>query len=269
MNLRGTSFGNVVELPETATLMGDAAPRARRVLRLGAGVLLKDGRASRLSLAEILSGGRLQAQTEPFFLPFRPTGDSPSSRMENTREAVSLIQDALSGFSVTIGLVIDLSRISLEDPAAFTAEAKALLAACAPLGLPLVPEVSVLCGPDSASDILMDANADALLVSDSIAWSDLPPNAQQVFFRTTASPLAKAGGGYVSGKYLLPLTVEWVRQLKRQFVMKPVIAGGSVLRPQDVNALKEAGTSAIAIGAVRSLRPWNVLRIVRRANAIL
>ncbi len=275
MKLRGIDFGSViVSMTETLTLSGDDRPRKRRVVRFGAGVVLSDGRASKEGLAAAL--GKLAVEkkneTKPFFLAFKPMLATTDERIDEMRKAVVVLQDAKGSFPVTFALAIDMTGIPLgEDEAArsvYKEEAKELLAAAASLGAPLVLMVSILLAPEDASDIMLDPNADALLLSDSVAWGDLPERAQKVFFRTKVSPLASVGGGVVRGKYLLPLAVEWVGQLKRRFIAKPIITAAGVLRPGDVNALKEAGVSAVALDAVRILRPWNIGRIIKRAKIL-
>jgi hypothetical protein len=126
--------------------------------------------------------------------------------------------------------------------------------------------VSLLCPPERARELLEDPKIDALVLVDTIAWADMPEYARKVFFGTTASPFPD--GGRVSGKYLLPLAIEWVRQLRRQFVQKPIFTGAGVLRPCDVVALKEVGASGVRFGTARMLRPWNVWRIRRRASTV-
>lgn len=280
MELRGIPFAPVFGIPghaadasrvtvtETLTLEGSAAP-VRTAGFFGAGMLVASGDGAKEGLPHFLESGALSEERRPSMLVFRPTGADVSARMIKTREAASLIQDARERIPVTFAIALDFSRLSAEDSAAFVSEVQETLAEFARLGLPLVPCVSVLCPPETASDILMLPEADALLVDNSIAWNDMPEKARKVFFRTAVSPLGGIGGGRVSGKYLLPLTAEWVRQLKRRLALKPIIAGGGLLRPGDVETLKEAGASAIALGAaVRRLRPWNIGRIVRRAYAV-
>ena len=256
-------------MTETFTISGDERPRMRSVAKLGAGVVLSDGRDSRHSLSEALKRKPWQNEEKPFFLVFRPVLETPEGRMEEMRKAVALMQEAQAAFSVPFALVIDVSRIRMpESASAYKAEVRELLAAAASLGVPLIPKLSILLGPEDASDIMLDPNADALFLSDAVAWSDLPEKAHKVVFRTKVSPLEKAGGGMVRGKYLLPLAVEWVGQLKRRFMGKPVITGAGMLRPRDVDMLKHSGASAIAMGVAATLRPWNVRRIVRRAKKV-
>lgn len=280
MELRGISFAPVFGVPgrmadssrvmvtEACTIEGgDNTERSSKFF--GAGMQVTDEGSARDSLARFLERGTLIAEQRPFVLVFRPTGTDLSSRIAKTRAAVSLLRDARNHIPVAFAIAVDFSRLSVEDPATFLSEVQQILAELASLGLPLMPCVSIMCPPDSASDILMLPEADAILVADSIAWDEMPERARTVFFQMLASPLGAGGKSRVSGKYLLPLTAEWVRQLKRRLALKPIIAGGGVLRPCDVEILKEAGVSGIALGtAVRRLRPWNVGRIVRRAYAV-
>lgn len=206
---------------------------------------------------------------QPFVLVFRPTGDEAEDRMSKTREALALIHDARSKIPVTFAVALDLRQIPLVDRDAFLNETREHLSLLAGLGVPLIPMVSVTCAPETASDILMHAQADALFVSDSLGWYEMPERARKVFFRRTRSPLPGGIESRISGKYLLPLTVEWIRQLKRSLALKPIIAGGGVLRRRDADALKEAGATGFAVtSALRRLRPWNVWRVIRHAHKV-
>ena len=271
MKLRGIDFGSVIDtMTETLTFSGDDRLRMCRGVRFGAGVVLSDGRSSKDTLADFFTKNPFGAKTKPFFLVFKPMLATTDERIDEMRKAVAVIQDAKGAFPVTFALVIDMTGILLgEDATKYIQEAKALLAAASGLSVPLVPLVSILLAPETASDIMLDPNADALLLSDSVSWSDMPERAQKVFFQTTISPLVSVGGGVVRGKYLLPLAVEWVGQLKRRFMAKPIITGAGMLRPQDVNALKATGVSAITLDSARILRPWNVWRIIKRAKHVI
>ena len=82
------------------------------------------------------------------------------------------------------------------------------------------------------------------------------------------SPLAEFGGGGLSGKPLLPIVAEWVASAKKAGITKPIIAGGGILSPNDVNVLKDAGASSVSVSSAAILRGWRVNKIIRRANQI-
>lgn len=126
--------------------------------------------------------------------------------------------------------------------------------------------VSVLIPPGDLAEMMKNSDCDVVLISGEIPWSSLSNEVQKLFFRTTNSPFKN--GGYVSGKYVLPLIVEWVRQVKRGGFQKPIFVGGSVIRSRDALSLLEAGVSAFVLRDAIALRPWNVPFIIRRVKNI-
>ena len=240
------------------------------VVKPGAGVVLNAVGLSGPGLEFVLGLGEWQKIEKPFFISFMSIGDTREERLQELREAVAILKGALPTFKAPVGLQINFSCPNTgHAQEELVADIHESLAIAAELGVPLVPKISVLIPPDKAKEIIKDPNCDAIAVSNTIPWSDLPENVRRVFFRTQKSPLEKFGGGGVSGKYLLPLVVEWVRQFKKFSEGKPIIAGGGILKPKDVDALVEAGASAISPGTVGMLRPWNMKGIIKRAETLL
>ena len=240
------------------------------VVKPGAGVVLNAVGLSGPGLDFILKLGRWQKIEKPFFLSFMSVEATSEKRLEELRQAVALLKEALPQFRAKVGLQINFSCPNTgHDQEELVKDIHQSLQIASVLNIPLVPKISVLIPPDKAREIINDPNCDAIAVSNTISWNDLPEQVRKVFFRTQKSPLEKFGGGAISGKYLLPLVVEWVRQFKKFSGGKPIIAGGGILRPRDVDALVEAGASAISPGTVVMLRPWNMKRIIKRANELL
>ena len=163
--------------------------------------------------------------------------------------------------------------VSIPDPidgdySDFVARAHEALSGIGEKTIPIAIELSVLVPPEIAAEISRDSACDAVYLSGEIPWNSIPEQARAVFFRTTVSPYTSMRGGFVSGKYLLPLSGEWIRQCRRQGMAKPIIVGGGVLRPRDAAALVESGASALCIDTAKRLRPWNVFRIVRRVSRL-
>lgn len=88
----------------------------------------------------------------------------------------------------------------------------------------------------------------------SVPWS--------VVFPGKRSPLAKLGGGGVSGKVAQPFTWRLVKELVEMTDI-PVI-GPSVWGFEDIAALRALGAQAIAFGAVFLRYPWRPTRFIRR-----
>lgn len=280
----GFTFSGVTLTAKTATLAPRAGnmplrkdkltPRefkpASIVVRPGAGVVLNAVGLSGPGLDFLIKTGEWQKLSEPFLLSFMSVGDTREDRLTELRGAVALLKEALPNFSAPVGLQLNFSCPNTghaQDE--LVSDVHESLQIASVLGIPLIPKISVLLPPEKAADILRDQNCDALAVSNTIAWSDLPENVRRVFFQTNRSPLERFGGGGISGKYLLPLVVEWLRQFRRYHTEKPIIAGGGILRARDVNELVEAGASAISPGSVVILRPWKMRGIIRRAKELL
>lgn len=110
---------------------------------------------------------------------------------------------------------------------------------------------------------------DAIDCSNTIPWGELPDRIPWAnIFGSDKSPLAKFnfGNGGLSGKYLLPIVADWIKEARDNGVHMPIIAGGGILKPKDVLTMKKAGADAIALGTVFMLRPWNVKAIIKEAK---
>jgi len=282
--LPGFTFLGTTLTAKTATLLArpgnmplrkdNLTPRefipASIVVRPGAGVVLNAVGLSGPGLAFLLGTGRWQKLDAPFFLSFMSVAGTREERLDELRKAVEMLKTELSNFKAPVALQINFSCPNTgHDQEELVKDIHEALKIASVLNIPLVPKISVLIPPDQAAEILRDPNCDALAVSNTIAWADMPQEVQKVFFQTNKSPLARFGGGGVSGKYLLPLVVQWLEQFKKFNVGKPIIAGGGILKKDDVDQLVAAGASAISPGSVVILRPWNLKSIIKRANELL
>ena len=241
-------------------------------VRPGGGVVLNSVNLSGPGLPFLLNLGRWQKIEKPFFLSFMSVEETKEARMDELKKAVEILKKELPNFKAKIGLQLNFSCPNTgHDQEMLAGEIHEALAIASVLGVPLVPKISVVLSPGVAADIMKDPNCDAIAVSNAVPWKDVSPEVREAFFHTTDSPLAQFGGGAVSGKYLLPLVVEWIRQFRHQHegIAKPIIAGGGILRASDVDKLIEIGATAISPGTVTILRPWNLKAIIARANELL
>lgn len=88
----------------------------------------------------------------------------------------------------------------------------------------------------------------------SVPWSAVFPEKK--------SPLAKLGGGGVSGKVVQKYTWEMAKDLAAQTKI-PVI-GASVWEYEDIQKLFDLGAKAIAFGSIFLRYPWRPTRFVKR-----
>ena len=111
---------------------------------------------------------------------------------------------------------------------------------------------------------------DAIIMSNTIPWGQLPDRIDwKGLFGTDVSPVAKYGGGGLSGKPLLPIVTDWIRGARVKGVVKPIVAGGGILSKADADRMLDAGADAVELGSVAFLRPWRVQGIINHVNARL
>lgn len=215
--------------------------------------------------------GRWQKIKKPFFISFMAVGESFEMRYLETINFAILFKKFLTCFNAPVGLQINGSCPNVKIDALKPAEEmkKMLEVLSAYVSVPLIPKISVLMSVETAKEIADDPNCDALCVSNTIPWGALPDKINwKKLFGTDVSPLAEFGGGGMSGKPLLPIVAEWVADARKIGITKPIIAGGGILSPDDVNILKSAGASSVSVSSAAILRGWRVKKIIRRANKI-
>jgi dihydroorotate dehydrogenase len=212
--------------------------------------------------------GLWQNMKNPFFISFAPIALTVAERLEEIRKFVNLFKACLPGFKAPVGLQINESCPNIGGHTDYHAdETIQFLREASRLGIPLMPKFNVLTPIPLAKKIAQDPNCDAICVSNTIHWRDLPAvNINRVMlFGSDISPLAKFGRGGLSGAPLLPLVADWAKRAKLAGIEKPINAGGGILAPDDLRKLKQAGVDSVSIGSVATLRPWRVRNIIKTA----
>lgn len=180
---------------------------------------------------------------------------------------VETIGFAKDSFSAPFGLQINLSCPNTgHDPHELIGESAKVLEIATSLGVPVMPKYSIASAPIQAiRELNNHSGCDAICVSNT-----LPFGWQGVDWRSAwgneTSPLAKLGGGGLSGKTLRPLVCEWIARLRDAEFTKPINGGGGILCPEDVKHYHNAGASSVFLGSVAVLRPWRVKAIINQAN---
>ena len=276
MTINGIDFGPLVTvLPENGSFTVTEMPSKRdrkalwkrsRVAMRGGGVFVERGQTPQRTLSDFLSSAFFRSGTEAFFIAVAVYGETQGERLASVRETAALVSAARPSRTVAgFGILLDLSALSSLPLGLDTEEVRELLQLLSPLGIPVAVRLSVIMSPELASDILDDDACDALFIYPGVPWSSLSDEAKHVFFRRKRSPFGGAGG-MVFGKYVIPLAAEWVRQMRRQGIRKPVVVGG-VMGPGEIDALREAGVTAVSKDSVaRVLRPWNAFRIASKVR---
>ncbi len=241
------------------------------VVNSAKGVVLNSVGLSGPGAVALFDDGRWQAREAPFLLSFMPVGKQHEERQREAEWFSFLLWSELPEFAAPTALQVNLSCAnSGNDPAEVSSHAADLLRAMQGLrhrknGVALVPKVNLLYPIEAAVD-LQDL-CDGLCVSNALPWgAELPGVDWRRLFGPGPSPLARYGGGALSGRPLLPLVCDWVRRARLAGFEKPINAGGGILAPGDVDALADAGADSVFVGSVAILKPWRVQRIIRRAH---
>ncbi len=71
--------------------------------------------------------------------------------------------------------------------------------------------------------------------------------------------------GGLSGPSCLPFAELRVKQMRAADVIKPIVGGNGIQRPQDVIRLRDAGADAVAVGSVALVRPRRLRAIIQAA----
>lgn len=218
----------------------------------------------------LFEDGRWQKRRNPFFLSFMSIATTPEERRMELKSFVELLANYLPGFNAPVGLQINYScpNVGLKQEKLIE-EVRDGLKIASVLNVPLMPKFNLTIPVEIAKEISDDPNCDALCISNTIPWRQLPEKIDwQSLFGTNVSPLAHLGGGGLSGKPLLPLVTDWVDKARKIGITKPINAGGGILSPNDVDLLYKAGASSIFIGSIVALRPWRVLKTIEKAYKV-
>ncbi|MBM3205153.1 hypothetical protein FJZ48_04245 [Candidatus Uhrbacteria bacterium] len=231
------------------------------------GVMLNSVGLSNPGLGALLDTGEWQKRTAPFLLSIMSLADTSQKRLEELRRMVESIGFAKERFSAPFGLQINLSCPNTgHDPHELIGESASVLEIAASLGVPVMPKYSIASAPIEAVRELNDhPDCDAICVSNTLPFGWQGVDWQNVW-GSKSSPLAKLGGGGLSGKTLCPLVCEWIVRLRDAGFTKPINGGGGILSPKDVSHYHHAGASSVFLGSIAVLRPWRVKATIHQAN---
>ncbi|MCY3818883.1 MAG: hypothetical protein OXH52_05890 [Gammaproteobacteria bacterium] len=222
-------------------------------------------------LEALLATGHWQRWTEPFFLSFATIEETAEDRLDEVRRFVRILKAALPDFAAPVGLQVNFScpNVPHDEPlpdsvAGFRAD----LDEYAALDVPLMVKLSATQPVADARAITAHPSCDALCVSNTIPWRQMPDLIDWQGLFGARSPLERFGGGGLSGAPLLQIVADWVREARRQGISVPINAGGGILGPADAEVLHRAGASSVFVGSIAILRGWRLARTIRYANRL-
>ena len=208
-----------------------------------------------------------QKRIDPFFISFAAVKETIPERLKEWEHFTLLLLTYLSSFHARIGLEMNFSCPNtgiVKKP--FVDEILAALDICSVLNIPLVPKLNVLIPAPIGVQIAEHLACDAICQSNTIFWNLLPDAVKKKFFGRLESPLKKYGGGGLSGPYLFPLVLAWIREARALGLKKPIIGCGGIMSVVRADMMICAGANAIQIGSVSITRPWRVKSIIKCVN---
>lgn len=231
------------------------------------GYLLNAVGLSNMGIRWLLQQKEWQGRNEPFFISFMPVSHG-EDMIHETSAFARILKQELPCFRAPVGLQINLSCPNAgADLGKVDRNVLAVLDILSELNIPIVPKLSISTPLEAIYEISRHPACDALVCFNTIPYGKHESIAWQKFF-PFGSPLAKYGGGGLSGKPLLPFVCERIRGLRGLGITKPINASGGILHPRDVVLVKKAGADGISIATALALRPWNVCGIIARAHEI-
>ncbi len=240
------------------------------VVDIAAGLALNAVGLSGPGAVQLLERGIWQERSDAFFLSFMSVAKDEDARLSELLEFVKLLNKHLPRFKGKVGLQINFTcpTIKLDrDADDLGDEIRTALNITASLGVPVVPKLSVALPVSLAERVSRHPNCDALMISNTIPWGQLPHliDWNKAFKSGGVSPLARLGGGGLSGKPLFPIVKDWVRTARKEAkITLPLNVGGGITRPRDAVELADAGASSVAIGSMSFLRPHRVQATINR-----
>jgi len=239
------------------------------VVKFRKGVALNAVGLSGPGARALFERGIWQRRQEPFFISFMSVAASMPERLAEIGAFVTEFGRHLPAFSAPVGLQMNFSCPNVRvDHGALVEEVSWALRLASVLDIPLVPKFNALLPIDAAIEIARMAHCDALCVSNTLPWGSLPGRIDwKGIFGSDTSPLARFGGGGLSGATLLPFVRDWLIAARAAGIRKPMNAGGGILSSRDAIALLDAGADSVFIGSVAILRPWRVAGIIAAASA--
>ncbi|PIP65399.1 hypothetical protein COU77_03200 [Candidatus Peregrinibacteria bacterium CG10_big_fil_rev_8_21_14_0_10_49_16] len=217
-------------------------------------------------LQALLDTGQWQERTEPFWISVMAIGKTLAERLDEVRRIVDILLEAKERFAAPFGVQKNLSCPNTGHAlSGLVGESIQTLHILQALDVPVMPKYSVVSTPTEAMmELEQHPACHAICVSNTFRTGSASIPWHRVFggFK---SPLARFGGGGLSGPRLRPLVCDWIARLRDAGFTKPINGGGGIFHPRDVNQYHRAGASSIFVGSVASQRPWQVQRIIRRA----
>jgi dihydroorotate dehydrogenase len=208
-------------------------------------------------------------------LSIMPVGKTKEERIKEIKYILSALQTHLRNFVAKVIVQVNVSCPNTgEELDVYLQEVSEWVVLLRTLGVPLTVKISALTPYEAA--VRLAEQFDAIFAINTLPYDSLTKEEKdKYFYGAKESPLMKyqdefnvKGAGGASGAVLLQRGLTYTRELRNRGVTIPIILGGGILKPEDVDAAKAAGADAISPGSITMLRPWNLHKVIQRAEEI-
>ena len=240
------------------------------VVKMREGVALNAVGLSGPGVHALVSQWRKHPPQVPFLVSVMCVAGTAEERLAEARNIFGVLRPWFAtGPRGNMGLQINFSCPNAGlDPSHLIGEVTTILDESQNLNVPTLIKLNALVSVDAAHLMAAHPGCDAIVMSNTVPWGQLPDRIDwKGLFGSDNSPLAKYGGGGLSGKPLLPIVTDWIRAARVRGLAKPIVGGGGILSKADADRMLDAGADAIELGAVAFLRPWRVQGIIKHVNA--
>ena len=218
--------------------------------------------------AELFVSRRWESIQKPFMLSFMSVEKERSERIKELQIYLGMLFVFSRSFNAPFALQVNFScpNVGLDTSKLFE-EIREVSEITRSFGIPLVAKINVLIPPYEI--FKLKDHVSAFCVSNTIPWGKIPKRIDwEGLFGSKTSPLAHLGGGGLSGYPLLELVRDWIVQARATGYKGYINACGGILKPSDVDVMKEAGANSVSIGSIAILRGWRVKKTIQRTNKI-
>lgn len=224
-----------------------------------------------------------QKRDKSFQISIMSTAQTSEARLLETKDMLGLIGRCVPDFNSEFGIQINISCPNVGMSHGSNKETTDEIIAVLGLAQMNVPGIKIIIKlaptfpptPTTVGKFAKHPACWGICMGNTIPWrspipwlpedSELQINWDGLFGEDEKSPLQKRGltqAGGLSGKPLLPIICEWLRQARSYGVQCHLNGGGGILHPKDVFQVFDAGADSVSLGSIAFLRPWNLKRCI-------
>ena len=239
------------------------------------GVAVNNVALSGPGIVAILKRGILQQKEGVIILSIMAIGKTKEERDKEIAYIVSTLFSHLPNFKAKVIGQINISCPNTDhELELYIEEVFGWVQSLRMIGIPLTVKISCLTPPEVV--VRLAEVFDAIFAINTLPFNELTPKEREkYFYNAKESPLMKyqdefevKGAGGVSGEVLLERGLAYLRELKERGISIPIVYGGGILKPEDVDAAKATGADAISLGSIIMTKPWNLRKVIHRAHVI-